>query len=188
VARSLRGPFSVGAGFTIDEFALRAYLDDVYWAEEGRSSIDAAVISAGLMLLVLLGRSAVRIFPPLLLVTACFVKQRVLHGALACSSGRSRSTAPRLSPSRDRRERSASTPDCNPGKQTNAERRFHRDKRTERFKEHLRDKINGTTNDVFQAKQAPRHQAVAGPRRWAERERPLPRRQRKSSHDLSSIW
>jgi hypothetical protein len=62
VARSLRGPFSVGAGLTIDEFALWIYLDDVYWAEEGRSSIDAAVISAGLMLLVLLGRSAVRIF------------------------------------------------------------------------------------------------------------------------------
>jgi hypothetical protein len=64
---------------------------------------------------------------------------------------------------RDRRDRSASTPDCNPGKQTKAERRFHRDRRTERFKEHLRDKIGGATNDVFQAKQAASHEAVAGP-------------------------
>src|SRR4051795_7880745 len=49
--------FGIGAGFTIDEFALWVYLDDVYWAEEGRSSIDATVIAAAGMLLVLLGVS-----------------------------------------------------------------------------------------------------------------------------------
>src|SRR3954468_20881503 len=47
--------FGIGAGFTIDEFALWVYLDDVYWADEGRSSIDAAVVAAVTMLLVLLG-------------------------------------------------------------------------------------------------------------------------------------
>src|SRR3954470_17554569 len=47
--------FGVGAGLTLDEFALWVYLDDVYWAREGRSSIDAAVIAAGVMLLVLFG-------------------------------------------------------------------------------------------------------------------------------------
>ena len=47
--------FGVGAGFTVDEFALWVYLDDVYWAKEGRASIDAAVIAATLMLLALLG-------------------------------------------------------------------------------------------------------------------------------------
>src|SRR3954467_8211456 len=47
--------FGIGAGFTIDEFALWVYLDDVYWAEEGRTSIDAAVIAAALMLMVLIG-------------------------------------------------------------------------------------------------------------------------------------
>jgi len=47
--------FGVGAGLTIDEFALWVYLDDVYWAEEGRSSIDATVIAAAGMMLVLLG-------------------------------------------------------------------------------------------------------------------------------------
>ena len=47
--------FGVGAGLTIDEFALWVYLDDVYWAEEGRSSIDATVIAAAAMGLVVLG-------------------------------------------------------------------------------------------------------------------------------------
>ena len=52
--------FGVGAGLTIDEFALWVYLDDVYWAEEGRSSIDATVIAAAAMVLVLLGVQPVR--------------------------------------------------------------------------------------------------------------------------------
>ena len=47
--------FGVGAGLTIDEFALWVYLDDVYWAEEGRSSIDATVIAAAAMGLIVLG-------------------------------------------------------------------------------------------------------------------------------------
>src|SRR2546423_10695183 len=49
------GIFGVVAGLTIDEFALWVYLDDVYWAQQGRSSIDAAVIAAVGMLLVLFG-------------------------------------------------------------------------------------------------------------------------------------
>ena len=47
--------FGVGAGLTLDEFALWLRLEDVYWAEEGRQSIDAVVIAAtfgGLVLLV----------------------------------------------------------------------------------------------------------------------------------------
>src|SRR3954468_12245388 len=47
--------FGIGAGLTVDEFALWVYLDDVYWAREGRSSIDAAVVAAVTMLLVVLG-------------------------------------------------------------------------------------------------------------------------------------
>ena len=47
--------FGVGAGFTLDEFALWIYLRDVYWAEEGRSSFDAVVFAAGVGALVLLG-------------------------------------------------------------------------------------------------------------------------------------
>jgi len=42
----LAGVFGVGMGLTLDEFALWLYLDDVYWAEEGRSSVDAVVLAA----------------------------------------------------------------------------------------------------------------------------------------------
>jgi hypothetical protein len=46
--------FGVGAGLTLDEYALWLHLDDVYWAEEGRRSVDAVLIAAiagGLLLL-----------------------------------------------------------------------------------------------------------------------------------------
>lgn len=42
----LAGAFGVGMGLTLDEFALWLYLDDVYWSEEGRSSVDAVIIAA----------------------------------------------------------------------------------------------------------------------------------------------
>jgi lysyl-tRNA synthetase class 2 len=37
--------FGIGAGLTLDEFALWLYLDDVYWSEEGRRSVDAVIIA-----------------------------------------------------------------------------------------------------------------------------------------------
>jgi lysyl-tRNA synthetase class 2 len=42
----LAAAFGIGMGLTLDEFALWLYLDDVYWAEEGRSSVDAVVFAA----------------------------------------------------------------------------------------------------------------------------------------------
>lgn len=47
--------FGIGAGLTLDEFALWVYLKDVYWAEEGRASFDAVVVAAVLGLLIVLG-------------------------------------------------------------------------------------------------------------------------------------
>lgn len=38
--------FGVGMGLTLDEFALWLYLEDVYWAEEGRRSVDAVIFAA----------------------------------------------------------------------------------------------------------------------------------------------
>jgi hypothetical protein len=35
--------FGIGAALTIDEFALWLYLRDVYWARQGRDSVDAIV-------------------------------------------------------------------------------------------------------------------------------------------------
>jgi hypothetical protein len=51
----LAGLFGVGAGLTLDEFALWVHLEDVYWAEEGRASLDAVVVAALLAGLVVLG-------------------------------------------------------------------------------------------------------------------------------------
>jgi lysyl-tRNA synthetase class 2 len=42
----LAGLFGIGAGLTLDEFALWLYLEDVYWSEEGRRSVDAVIIAA----------------------------------------------------------------------------------------------------------------------------------------------
>jgi hypothetical protein len=47
--------FGIGAGLTLDEFALWVHLEDVYWSQEGRASIDAVVVAALLGGLVVLG-------------------------------------------------------------------------------------------------------------------------------------
>jgi lysyl-tRNA synthetase class 2 len=51
----LAAVFGVGAGLTLDEFALLLYLRDVYWAEEGRKSLDAVIIATLLTGLAVLG-------------------------------------------------------------------------------------------------------------------------------------
>lgn len=48
--------FGVGAALTLDEFALWLHLEDVYWAKEGRSSVDAVVIAAAILAIFLLGQ------------------------------------------------------------------------------------------------------------------------------------
>jgi hypothetical protein len=47
--------FGIGAALTLDEFALWLYLKDVYWAHEGRNSIDAVIFAVLLGALVCLG-------------------------------------------------------------------------------------------------------------------------------------
>jgi hypothetical protein len=49
------GAFGIGAGLTLDEFALWIHLEDVYWAKEGRASIDAVIVATLLGGLVVLG-------------------------------------------------------------------------------------------------------------------------------------
>ena len=48
--------FGVGAALTLDEFALWLHLRDVYWAREGRRSVDAVIVVAAALGLVLVGR------------------------------------------------------------------------------------------------------------------------------------
>ena len=51
--------FGAGAALTLDEFALWFHLDDVYWSQEGRKSIDAVLVGAALGIAVLLGVSPI---------------------------------------------------------------------------------------------------------------------------------
>ncbi len=50
--------FGIGAGLTLDEFALWLNLSDVYWSEKGRKSIDAVIVAACISGMVLVGFSA----------------------------------------------------------------------------------------------------------------------------------
>jgi hypothetical protein len=92
----LAGLFGVGMGFTLDEFALWVYLDDVYWKEEGRESLDAVVVAALIGGLIVLGVSpfgvpnatasvetvAISVGADLLLATLAILKGRHLLGLL----------------------------------------------------------------------------------------------------------
>ena len=158
--------FGVGVGLTIDEFALWVHLEDVYWADEGRSSIDATVITASLMLLVVLGISPVAIesgsaeavissIVGILIVFACvaicIAKGRILHGVTgmfisplavygACRIGKPNSAWARYRYGERR-----------PKKQAKAEGRFPPDRRTERFKEAFRDLVGGKPSEGLAA-------------------------------------
>jgi hypothetical protein len=158
--------FGIGAGLTIDEFALWVYLDDVYWAKEGRSSIDATVIAAALMLLALLGftpftieegsveavlGTALSALVVFLLVAICFAKGRILHGAIgffifpialygACRLGKPHSAWARRRYGERR-----------PKRQARAEERFPPNRRTERFKNAFRDTIGGKPSEGLAA-------------------------------------
>jgi hypothetical protein len=47
--------FGIGAGLTLDEFALWIHLRDVYWSQEGRASFDAVVVATVIGGLIVLG-------------------------------------------------------------------------------------------------------------------------------------
>jgi hypothetical protein len=47
--------FGIGMGLTLDEFALWLNLQDVYWADKGRQSIDAVIVTTALLVVALLG-------------------------------------------------------------------------------------------------------------------------------------
>lgn len=47
--------FGAGGALTLDEFALWLHLKDVYWEEEGRASVDAVVLAAGMLALLAAG-------------------------------------------------------------------------------------------------------------------------------------
>jgi hypothetical protein len=56
-AEIFAGLFGCGAALVLDEFALVLHLRDVYWAEQGRTSIDAVFLGGAVLGLLLLGES-----------------------------------------------------------------------------------------------------------------------------------
>jgi hypothetical protein len=161
--------FGIGMGLTIDEFALWLYLEDVYWAKEGRTSIDATLVAAAAMGLILLGAApynAATDTPIDAIVTVvgfvflgalvllCFAKQRFVHGlagtvipALAIYAAFRIGKPGSLWARRFYGER-------RPEKQAKSERRFRPDRRTERLKNWLRDAVGGTPTQEYEAKLA----------------------------------
>ena len=61
-SRLTSGFYGAGAALTLDEFALWLNLQDVYWAKQGRESIDAVVLFGALLSMGLLGKDFVREF------------------------------------------------------------------------------------------------------------------------------
>lgn len=47
--------FGIGAALALDEFALWLHLEDVYWSDEGRKSIDAVMVAVVLGIVLLIG-------------------------------------------------------------------------------------------------------------------------------------
>jgi hypothetical protein len=88
--------FGIGAGLTLDEFALWLYLRDVYWSTEGRDSIDAVIAATLLAGLVVAGvqpfdidqtgaaagtTAAIALVAALAAIT--FIKGRILLGVVS---------------------------------------------------------------------------------------------------------
>lgn len=172
--------FGIGAGLTIDEFALWVYLDDVYWAEEGRVSIDATVIAAAAMGLIVVGatpfsfetgsvaqtiESIVGALIVFGVVAICFAKQRLLHGSIGffflpvAIYGAARIGKPGSPWARHRYG------ERRPAKQAKSEARFPPDRRTERFKNAFRDVVGGKPSEGVAAA---REEALAATREAAE--------------------
>jgi hypothetical protein len=171
--------FGVGAGLTIDEFALWVYLEDVYWAEQGRSSIDATVIAAALIGLIVLGvnpfeassegataiESILTWVIIIFFVAASFLKGRRLHGITGvffpplaiyatCRIGKPNSAWAH--------HRYGNK---HPKKQAKAEARVHPGRRTDRFKEAFRDIVGGKPSEGVAAA---RDEAIAATREATE--------------------
>jgi hypothetical protein len=81
--------FGIGAGLTADEFALWVRLDDVYWSNEGRVSLDAVIFVVAFMALVVIGTKPFGLDEPAsVLVTAYVVTQTIVLSGISFFKGR----------------------------------------------------------------------------------------------------
>ena len=87
--------FGIGLALVLDEFALILHLEDVYWSEQGRTSVNAVLLVAGVIVLVLLGASPANVNEPgvgngvffvvamnLGFVAVCFMKGKLGTGVI----------------------------------------------------------------------------------------------------------
>lgn len=172
--------FGIGLGLAIDEYALWLHLDDVYWAREGRSSIDATLVAVGLIGFVLLAFVPTRIGDDSLAVLAFTVavatlhfgwvviaaaKYRLVHAlfgiflpGLAVYAGLRLAKPRSVWAKRFYGKR-------RPAKQARAEHRFRAGRLTDRCKERLRDAIGGVTEEEYEARLAAAAPPTAAPKR-----------------------
>ncbi|HOB48306.1 MAG TPA: hypothetical protein PKK01_03200 [Mycobacterium sp.] len=54
--------FGIGAALVLDEFALILHLEDVYWSEDGRTSVDAVFVAVAVAGLLVLGFNPLALF------------------------------------------------------------------------------------------------------------------------------
>ncbi len=91
----LAAAFGIGCGLVLDEFALVLHLEDVYWSEQGRKSVDAVILAVAMIGLLLIGQLPLGGFSPrlsagqvvaaailLLLVTVSLLKGKLWTGLL----------------------------------------------------------------------------------------------------------
>ena len=149
--------FGIGAGLTFDEFALWVHLEDVYWAEEGRRSVDAAVVAIVFVAMVMVGTVPVEVdsgsawlvisslaASAIVVGTSvvAFLKHRLAHGFVGLAIwplalwGALRLAKP------DSAWAGRYYGERNPDKQTRAVARYA-DRRVDHAKERVRDLIGG---------------------------------------------
>ena len=149
--------FGIGAGLTFDEFALWVHLEDVYWSDEGRQSVDAAIIAIIFVALVLTGAFSasfdtdspgllaagiVILVINIMFILVSFSKFRLLHGMAGL-------LVPPLAWWGSFRLAKPNSPwakryygERTPEKQARAEARYG-NRRVDRFKDRFRDAIGG---------------------------------------------
>ena len=81
--------FGIGAGFTLDEFALWTRMEDVYWSAEGRSSLEAIAVVATIGVLVVIGVRPFELDDPASAVTvSATIALSLLAAVVALAKGR----------------------------------------------------------------------------------------------------
>ncbi|MGB2694651.1 MAG: hypothetical protein WBD55_05620 [Dehalococcoidia bacterium] len=166
--------FGIGAGLTLDEFALWVYLQDVYWAERGRKSLDAVAIATVFMGLVFLGSRPFEFDPGpeigviswivvvMALCVVSFLKERIVYGMVGmffppfAMLGAARLGKPGSPWAKWRYG------DKNHGKQARSQDRFDdSNRRANKIKDALFNLVGGRSTDELQERKARTASAMA---------------------------